>query len=895
MGWLSKRNRDRDLNREIQDHLELEAAEHRDSGLSAADANRAAQRVFGNPTYIKEATRETWGWTAADRLAQDVRYALRTLRHTPAFTIVAVLSLALGIGANTAIFSLLNALVLRRLPVPDPQQLVQFTFTLPVTAYNNWNSYFGYPQLERFRAENRTLSGVFGGVNLGRVNIGQGKSTGLALCDAYSGDFFSVLALAPQLGRFFTAADDSTLAPVAVISDRFWRGRFGADPTIVGQSITINELPFTVIGIAPAEFTDLSVGGARDLWIPLHALELLKPDPRRWTAPFDSWMMIAGRLRPGVSMARAQAELDVIHRRLLAEQGGSAEARGRQFIQKMVRESHLVLRSAETGIVNGLRDRYELPLKLLLYVAGFVLLISCANVANLVLARAGHRRREIALRMALGSGRVRVIRQLLTESLLIAGAGGALALAIAWSGGAALVRMISTGEAPIPLDIRPDWPVFGFTAAVSMASAILFGLAPAIRGTRVDPGVALKEGARGAGGGSRWLDRVLVAAQVTLSVALVAGAGLFARTLHNLRAVDVGYERENILMFSVDAKFAGFAKQRASAAYRAVLEKTAALPGVESASVSIVRPLDDVYYLIDRVGQIDGRTLPESEAIKVAWNSLSPGYFATIGTRIAQGRDFDFRDNGAGGRVVIVNESLARQALPGQNPIGHRLDGAEIIGVVKDALYNGVREQPRPVLYRPFFQPMAGTDAGSWSGPGAISFELRYRAGSALTDQVRAAVASINPNLPVFRVKTLRAQTDDSLLRERLLATLSSFFGALALLLACLGLYGLMAYAVARRTAEIGIRMALGAPRRRIVWLVLRETLGLVLAGVGAGVPLALWLAGFAKMLLFGVTGTDPLVLALSAAALAVAAALAAWLPARRATLVDPMAALRCE
>jgi predicted permease len=558
----------------------------------------------------------------------------------------------------------------------------------------------------------------------------------------------------------------------------------------------------------------------------------------------------------------------------------------------MESESHLVLRPAASGIFNALRHTYEFPLQLLLAVAAIVLLISCANVANLVLARASRRRREIALRMALGSGRARVVRQLLTESLLLAGCGGLAALAVAWWGGAALVRMISTGDTPISLDVHPDWRVFSFTAAVSLASGILFGLAPAIRGTRVDPGATLKESALAAGGAPRRLDRALVALQITLSLVLLTGAGLFTRTLQNLRNVDVGYTRDNILMFAADGRLAGYSKERTGELYRELLEKTAAVPGVQSASISIVRPVDDFYSLVDRIRSIDGRVLPEQETIKVAWNSMSPGYFATVGTPILLGRDFNFREKG---KAVIVNESLARQAFPNQNPIGHRLEDAEIVGVVKDSLYNGAHDHPHPVLYRSLFQAEGGMDPSMWVGGGGVSFELRHRIGAGLVDEVRRAVASVDRNLPIFRIKTLRAQTEDSLLRERLLATLSSSFGGLALLLACLGLYGLMAYAVARRTPEIGIRMALGAERSQIIWLVLRGTLGLVAAGILLGVPFSLWAARYAKALLFGVGSADPFVLAVAIGALVAVAVLAAYLPARRASRVDPMVALRYE
>ena len=888
--------REHDLERELRAHLEAEAAEQRAGGLTAEEARLAALRAFGNAAYIQEEVREMWGWASLSRFWQDVRYGIRTLRHAPAFTLAAALSLALGIGANTAIFSLLNAVALRLLPVEQPRQLVQFIYTLPPNGPNDWNSWFGYPNLERFRKEARSVSAIISQVSLGRVNVAAGGSSDIGSADACTDSFFSVLGVKPERGRLFMEGDDREGADALVLSDSYWRARFGGDPAIIGGKLLLDQLPFTVVGIAPAGFGGVYAGISRDMWVPLHALDRFKPNPQRWHDTFSSWLMIAGRLRPGVSLEQAQAELDVIHRREQERQLAESPQGASLKIQQMVRDSHLKLLPAGSGMAGGFLQSYKLPLELLLGISGVVLLIACANVANLVLARAAHRRREIAVRMALVAGRARVVRQLLIENLLVAAAGGVVALALAWWGGAALVRMISTGEAPVPLDVRPDWTVFGFTTAVSLACGAIFGLAPALRGTRVDPGAALKEGVRGIAGGSRFADRALVAGQVMLSLALLSAAGLFARTLENLRDVDVGYDRQNILMFSVDARLGGYPPARSGALYRAILEKAAALPGVQSAAVSIVRPVDDYYYLVDRIHEVDGRVLPDAETIKVAWNAMGPGYFATVGTPLLLGRDFEPRDADSPARVVMVNESLAHKALPGQNPIGHRLDGAQIIGVVKDSLYGGAREQSRPVLYRPLLQKKGGADPSGWVGVGAVSFELRYRSGAGLAEGVRQAVASVDRNnVPVFRVKTLRTQSEDALLRERLLATVSSFFGALALALACLGLYGLLAYAVSRRTAEIGIRMALGARRSAIVWLVMREAMWLVAAGAAAGVPLAIWLAQCAKSVLFGVKGGDPLTLAGAAATLVAVAALASCLPARRAARTDPMTALRYE
>ena len=895
LGWMAQRSRkEAELRDELEFHLHAEAEQAEAAGLMADEAKWAARRELGNVALLMEDTRATWGWTRLERFWQDLHYSVRMLRKNPGFAAAAILSLALGIGANTAIFSLLNAVLFRPLPVADPQQLVQFTNTLPLweTGSGIARDLYAYPQLERFQSHSKTLSGIFGWTGLGRVNVGSHGTSGIAEGNAASDNFFSVLGVRPQYGRFFSAGEDRASASVAVIGDRYWRNRFGADPSIIGGAITVNQVPFTVIGITPPEFSGISVGGGPDIWVPLHALDRLKPDNQRWTDPFSSaWMLIAGRLRPGIARQQAQAELDVIHRQFLAQRLPISQFSGLETVQRFVYEGRLVLRPAASGMSSGLRASYAFPLKLLMLVAGIVLLVACANIANLLLARASNRRREFAVRLALGASRGRLVRQLLTESMVLALAGGFLAVPMAWRGSLALVRMMSTGDSRVPLIVDPDWRIFAFAAAVSLLTGILFGLAPALRSTRADPGPVMKEGPRGAGRSSHTLDRTLVVAQVALSVVLVTGAGLFLRTLQKLWSVNVGYDRENVLMFSVDAKLAGYPSDRAGAVYREILRRLQALPGVKSASASIVRPVDDEFNLLDRVNEIDGRGLPERDVIRVAWNATSPGYFSTVSTPVVSGRDFEPRDNETAPKVVIVSESLAKSAFPNQSPLGHRLGEATIVGVVKDSLYSGARDQPGPLLYYPLFQHGRDQEYG-W---GFVSFELRYSSLSNLLDEVRREVASVDRNLPVFRTKTLVAQTEESLMEVRLLATLSSFFGAIALVLACVGLYGLMAYAVARRTAEIGIRLALGARRDHIMWLVLRETLCLTLAGIATGVPLALWAAWYARSVLFGVSTADPLTIAATVAILLSVAALAGYLPARRALRVDPMTALRYE
>jgi predicted permease len=893
LGWTFRRaEKDTELLEELQFHLEEEAEQAQAAGLTAREAQFAARRELGNVGLVMEDTRAAWGWTSLERFYRDVRYGLRTLRRNKGFAAAAVLSLALGIGANTAIFSLLNGVVLRPLPVPEPRELVQLSNTRALwdTGSSVQKSLHSYPQFEQLR-QAKSLAGVFGGTGLGRLNVGFRGTSGIARGDAYSDNFFSVLAIAPQQGRFFAAGDDRTGAPVVVISDRYWRLRFAADSSVVGSAITINRIPFTVIGITPKEFTGLSVGSSPDIWVPLRALDRLQPDNLRWTNPFSTWMLVAGRLRPGMPVEQAQAELDVINKNFVAEKLSLSEIGAQENVVRFAREGHLILRPAATGLEGWLRRSYAFPLKLVMWVAGMVLLVACANIANLLLARASSRRREIAVRLALGASRGQLVRQLLTESMLLACSGGLLALPLSWWGSQALLRMISAGGPPIPVAVDPDWRVFCFLAAVSLLTGILFGLAPALRSTRIADGPIITEGTRQAGRSSHTLDRALVMVQVALSVVLLTGAGLFLRTLQKLWTVNVGYDRENVLMVSVDAKLAGYRSDRAGSVYREILSKLQALPGVKSASASLVRPEDDHFNLIDKVNEIDGRSLPERSAIRVAWNATSPGYFSTISTPVISGRDFDARDNETAPKVVVVSQSLANAAFPNQDPIGHRLGLATVVGVVKDSLYSGARDHARPVLYHPLFQH--GRDQEyNW---GFVSFELRYASLTNLLDEVRRAIATVDPELPVFGAKTLVAQAEDSLLTERLLATLSTFFGALALLLACVGLYGLMAYAVVRRTAEIGIRLALGARRDDILWLVLHDTLRLALTGIAAGVPLAILAAQFARSILFGVGAADPLTIGVTVAILLAVAAIAGYLPARRALRVDPMTALRCE
>ncbi len=894
---LRKAGMERELDDELRFHLEKLIEQLGAKGMTSQEAHYAALRELGGVEQIKEECRDMRRVNFLENLFQDIRYGLRMLAKSPGVTAVVLLSLALGIGANTAVFSLLNAVVLESLPVQHPEQLVQFSETYPD---GGENSYMSNPYFDRMRGRNRSLSGVFAFSELGRVNVGFGGKTDLAIGQVATGGYFSTLGLTPAAGRFFTDEDDKGRSPVVIISYAFWQRRFGADPSIVGKTITVNQAPLTVIGVTPSAFLGLRVGESPDITVPMTLLGQLTPGQPDWGGAFDTWLQIMGRLKSGVTRQQAQAEFDTIHHQLLTEFAPTARADERQYVARMLAKSRLNVKPGAKGFEWGLRHEFQQPLQILMMMVGIVLLIACANVANLLLARSTTRRKEIAVRLAMGAGRARLVRQLLTESVLLAAIGGVLGFLVAWWGSQLLLRMVSTGDSPLPVDLTPDLRILGFTTGVSLLTGVLFGLAPALRATRIDLTPSLKEGrSQSVGHGRRrafGLDRILVAAQIALTLTLLVGAGLFVRSLQKLWAIDPGYDRHNVLMFSVDPRLAGYKENvKLASLYQQVLNDLRTLPGVRSASLSLVRPVDEAAYWVNVVESIDGRKLPEDHGIRVAVNRLAPGYFANLGTPMLIGREFGPEDNQRSPHVAVVSEILARQCFGNQNPIGRRIadhdDGeVQIVGVVRDSRYGGVRDVPRSVLYMPFFQ------ANLAEAFFDTTFEVRYWGGfSTVLDEVRRQVHAIDPNLPLFRVKTLEVQTRDSFVKERLIATLSTFFGLLAVLLACIGLYGTMAFGVARRTGEIGLRMALGARQRDVLWMLLRETVLLVAIGVAIGFPCAVAASRLLASQLFGIKPTDAVALSGGSLLLVAVAIFAGYLPARRASKADPMAALRHE
>jgi predicted permease len=888
---------ERELSDELRFHLEKQVEEKIGHGTTPEEARYAALRELGGVEQIKEECRDMRRMNFVEDLLQDLRYGLRMLAKNPGVTAVVLLSLALGIGANTAIFTLLNAVVLKSLPVQHPEELVQFSEAGP---NGGENSNLSWPYFQRIRERNRSLSSVFAFTGIGRVGLVFEGKADLATGQVATGEYFSTLGLTPAAGRFFTDEDDKARRPVAVISYAFWQHRFGGNPSVVGGAITVNQVPLTVIGITPAPFLGLQVGDSPDITVPMTLLGELTPGPPDWDGEFDSWLEIMGRLRPGVTRQQAEAESDLTFHQLAIDFLPKAPPHQQHFVSQVLPKFRIKVASGANGFDGDLRHDSSLPLEILMAMAAVVLLIASINVANLLLARATARQREIAVRLAIGADRSRVIRQLFTESILLAVAGGVLGLLFAGWGSHLLLRMVSTGDLPLPVDLSPDLRILAFTAVVSLLTGGLFGLAPALRATRVGLAPSLKEG-RGRLGSqvrrrSLGLDRVLVTAQIALSATLLVGAGLFVRSLQKLWAINPGYDRNNVLMFSLDPRLAGY-KDNAKLArlYSQVLSNLQTLPGVQSVGLSLVRPVDDNAYWINVIESIDGRKLPEGARIRIAVNDLGPGYFATMGTPMLLGREFVPGDNEKSVKVAVVSETLARQCFGNENPIGRRIadhdDGeVQIVGVVKDSRYANVRDLPRGVLYMPLFQAnLAQVLFGT-------TFEVRYSGGvSAVVEEVRRQVRAVDPGLPLFRVKTLQVQTRDSFVNERVIATLSSFFGLLAVLLACVGLYGTISYGVVRRTGEIGVRVALGARQEDILWTVLRETLLLLVIGLVIGLPCAVAASRLLASQLFGVKPTDALTMLAAALLLGTVALLAGFVPARRASRVDPMVALRYE
>jgi putative ABC transport system permease protein len=829
-------------------------------------------------------------------LFRDLLYGVRMLRKSPGFTLVAVVTLALGVGANTAIFQLIDAVRLRTLPVKDPQELVGVQLADMSAARGSFTS--DYPILtnaiwEQVRDRQEGFAGVFAW-GPDTLNLSRGGEARFARAMWVSGDFFNALGVQPQMGRVLTSEDDrkGCGSPVAVLSHAFWKREFGGDPGVVGKSVNLEGRPFEVVGVTPASFYGMEVGRSFDVAAPLCAEPLLGGENSLLNSGTTWWLTVMGRLKPGWTEERAAAQLSSVSPGVFE---ASLPANYPPDNIKAYRESKLSTYPAASG-VSQLRETYESPLWLLFGVAGTVLLIACANLANLLLARATTREREIATRLALGASRWRLVRQLLTESMLLAASGAALGALLAQYLSEVLVSLLSTEGNPLFVSLNMDWRVLGFGAAAAVLTCALFGLAPALRATRVGPGAAMKAAGRGLTASRErfGLRRALVISQVAMSLVLVAGALLFSRSLSKLATQDAGLRRDGILVTRVSMSRLKLPVERRLAFKRDLLERIRAVPGVESASDANVLPLSGNGW--NNKVWMDGTDAANGQSS--FFSRVGADYFKTLGIGVLSGRDFNGGDAASAPKVAVVNESFARRIASGGNPVGKRFRVEaspsepetvyEIVGLVRDAKYRDLREEFVPVAFT------ASSQASRPSGGAQILVRSGTTSPAALAPLVKRAIGEVSPDIDIV-FSIFKDEVDSTLLREHLMATLSGSFGLLALLLACVGLYGVMSYGVAGRTNEIGIRMALGARGRDVLRLILREAALLVLAGVALGLPAALAAARLTSGLLYGVTPADPVSISLAVLLMFIVAALAGYIPARRATKVDPMVALRYE
>jgi putative ABC transport system permease protein len=828
---------------------------------------------------------------------QDLRYGVRQLRQSPGFTLVAVASLALGIGANTAIFELVDAIRLKMLPVDKPQELVQIDFEKN-SSKSGWfstrSANLTYAQWEQIRSQQQAFSGVVAW-SAARFNLTTGGEARYAEGLYVSGEFFSNLGVHPLMGRTFTAEDDSETcsSPGAVISHAFWQREFGGDPGVLGRPVSLDGYVVPVIGVTPASFFGVEVGSRYDVAIPLCADRLIAEDKKgRIPVQHAWWLSMIGRLKPGWTAERATAHLHALSPGIMR---ATLPPRYKAEQAKKYLANKLGATEGGTG-VSGLREEYERPLWLLMATTGLVLLIACANLANLLLARASVREREIAVRLAIGASRWRLVRQLLVESLLLAVTGTALGAVVAQALSRGLLAFITTAGNPLFVGMALDWRVLGFATSLAILTCLLFGLAPALRATHLSPASVMRAGGRSmTSSRERFsLRRTLVATQVALSLVLLVGALLFVRSLRNLLTTEAGFRAEGILTVNVDFARAQYPKERRMGVYRELHDQLAAIPGVVSAAQVWFTPVSGSGWNND-VGP-DNTTAAASGKLSFC-DRVGQGYFRTMGTSLVAGREFDDRDTLSAPKVAIVNEMFARKFMGGGNPVGRtfHLEAEagkpeplfQIVGLVRNTKYYELREDFLPIAFFPITQD-------DDPGPGA-TFVLRV-AGSpgGLTNAVKTTLANFSPAIGV-QFQSFSAQVEESLLRERLMATLSGGFGLLAGLLATLGLYGVIAYMVARRRNEIGVRIALGADRSQVIRLVLREALLLLAFGLTAGIVIALWAGRAAATLLFGLQPYDPLSMLVAVALLAAIALAASYGPARRAAALEPMVALRDE
>jgi predicted permease len=918
MGWIRRlgatfrpSNATDAFDEEVRFHIEQRIEAYVRDGMSPEAARREAHRQFGSVTHARERTRDanTLPWIGDGM--QDLRYAARQLRRNPGFALTAILTLAIGIGAITALFSVVNELLLAPLPVSSPRDLVLFNWlegrrsmrtgmdgvrTTDAATGRSTSTSFSYPTFRRLQETNRTLTELLGFYPLQQLNVVVDGSADVSSGQYVSGNYFRGLGIGATLGRTLTDEDDRPGAPpVATITHQHWHSRFDRDPNIVGKAVLINKVTFTIVGVTPEGFGGtLDVTQSPDFTLPFAVEPLFGGERSDLGRPAFLWVHMIGRLRPGLSREQAAADLTPVMQQAMLEEWQQAlvtrtRATSTDTTRTLDDASTLRAEPGGQGLMDS-RRRYTQPLLVLMGCAVLVLLIACVNVANLLLSRGAIRQKEIATRLALGAGRERLVRQLCTESLLIAALGAALGLVLArW--GATLLAVWRPWGGSAVLDGGLDWRVFGFCGAMALSTGVAFGLVPAMRAARTELGRATR---RTTGAASTLLARTLVVSQVALSLVLLVAAGLFAGTLRNLHAVEKGFNADRLLIFRVQPQLNGYASPAIAVLYTRMLERLEAIPGVRGATLSRT-PLLAFRRRADGV-TIEGVARAAGASAEV--NVVAPNFFDTMEIPLLLGRAFDERDHPVAPKVAVVNERFAAAYLAGASPIGHRLwfgdvasgDAIEIVGMTRDAKYTDLRSPTKPTVYVPFQQDI----------PGQACVAVRtVGEAMALAPAVRRAVRELDAMLPLFDMRSQVDQVEESLARETMFARFSTLLGVIAVILAAIGLYGTMAYAVAQRTAEIGLRMALGARRATVVDMVVRQALVLAAIGVAMGVPLTLGAARLAGVvldgMLFGLERYDPLVMGGAAAILALVAVFAAFVPARTAAGVDPLIALRHE
>jgi predicted permease len=901
-GLFGQKQAESEFDAEMQAHLQLLTEHFLQQGMNHENAAAAARRQFGNTTLLRQRQRESRTFLSFSTVFQDVQYGLRILRKSPGFTAIAVASLALAIGANTTIFSLAKSLLYDRLHVPHPEQLrlLRWIGNGHNVVHSMWGDFdpapgggmlgscFSYPVFEQLRLHNHALQDL-AAYNEDSMNLTVRGNAQRANVDMVSTNFFNVLEVRAQLGRSLQPSDDQpgTASPVAMISDALWEREFGRSSSALGQTISVNHAPFTIVGVAPRGFTGAkNVQTAPEVFVPITMQPVIDPkgdtggfihDPNMW------WVVLVGRVKPGVTDAQAQAEMNVAM---------AAAIRGTMTVQ--AGDTIPLLRLDDGSRGNGFIAReFGKPMYVLLALTGFVLLLACANIANLLLARSAQRQRELSVRIALGAGRGRVLRQLLTESLLLAGMGGAGGVLLGYAGRNVIPRLMANAWDRDQMNVPMDWGVFAFAAAVTLVTGVVFGLAPAWLAARSEVGSSLKQSAqtatrrrKGFGG------KAIVGFQIALSTLLVVGAGLFLRTLMALNSIDVGFRTDHLVLFEVDPPAKRYAQGKDVRLHQRLEQEFADLPGVEAVAPAqspyLAGTMNNADFLTE--GEVDQGDHGGAEDVNVVGNS----FFTTMGIPIVNGRSFASQDTASSLKVAIINQALAKKRFPNMNPVGKRLqtDGnanawVQIVGVCADTRYATLRDPSPPQFFMPYVQQ---------ANVGGLTYAIRTQLPiAALLPALRRVVQGADRDLPIIDVRTQQEQIDATMQMERLFAALTAGFGVLALALACVGIYGIMAYSVADRRNEIGIRLAMGARPGQVRRMILQESTWLAVTGIGVGVGAALLLTRLVKSMLWAIQPYDPPTMAAGILLLLAVALAATLIPARRAAGVQPMEALRHE